>query len=87
MPSTFTTIRLSTANSQFPLSVTKTYFTEVNIHVNTNPVYISGQGTPEQLIPAGTVLTFKDINAQDVFFRSANAGNSAEVVAYGSVKQ
>jgi len=60
-------------------------FYECNIHVYDNDVYYGSGTTLKAVATANSVLTFRNGDLKDFFFKNKTAGNNGRIVAVASV--
>lgn len=75
----------ATADAAFRLTHISTPFYECNVHIYGNDVYYGTGAVSSAVAAVNSVLTFKNADLKDLFFKNKVAGNNGNVVIVASV--
>jgi len=83
-PQSFISInKTATSDTMFKLVTSDLWFRNINIHVTTHNAYYGDRSSQDADITAGDILSWEDVNLNDVFFKNASAGDNTVITAVG----
>jgi len=86
-PQTFISIsKTATSDAKFNLcGISDMWFSELNVHCATNNALYGDVHNQDAPINANDVMSFRDCNLKDIFFKNASAGSNCVIYAVGSL--